>query len=52
MGYHPRVSYHGRGAFESMGARLAMSHGEVTVKEIGPRRCPPRLTEEMMEGIY
>ncbi|CAN1167552.1 2,3-bisphosphoglycerate-independent phosphoglycerate mutase [Linum perenne] len=32
MGYDPRVYYRGRGAFESMGAGLAMSPGDIAFK--------------------
>ncbi|XP_004304161.1 PREDICTED: uncharacterized protein LOC101299214 [Fragaria vesca subsp. vesca] len=32
MGYNPRVYYRGRGAFESMGAGLAMSPGDIAFK--------------------
>lgn len=32
LGYDPRVYYHGRGAFESMGAGLAMSPGDIAFK--------------------
>lgn len=32
LGYNPRVYYHGRGAFESMGAGLAMSPGDIAFK--------------------
>jgi 2,3-bisphosphoglycerate-independent phosphoglycerate mutase len=29
LGYHPRIYYRGRGAFESMGVGLAMSPGDI-----------------------
>jgi 2,3-diphosphopglycerate-independent phosphoglycerate mutase len=32
LGYDPRVYYRGRGAFESMGAGLAMSPGDIAFK--------------------
>lgn len=32
LGYDPRVYYKGRGAFESMGAGLAMSPGDIAFK--------------------
>lgn len=32
LGYNPRVYYRGRGAFESMGAGLAMSPGDIAFK--------------------
>lgn len=32
LGYEPRVYYRGRGAFESMGAGLAMSPGDIAFK--------------------
>lgn len=32
MGYDPRVYYRGRGAFESMGAGLAMAPGDIAFK--------------------
>lgn len=32
LGYDPRVYYHGRGAFESMGAGLAMLPGDIAFK--------------------
>ncbi|CAL9127497.1 uncharacterized protein LOC103973974 [Musa acuminata AAA Group] len=32
LGYDPRIYYHGRGAFESMGAGLAMSPGDIAFK--------------------
>ena len=32
LGYDPRVYYQGRGAFESMGAGLAMSPGDIAFK--------------------
>ncbi|KAL2467731.1 Cofactor-independent phosphoglycerate mutase [Forsythia ovata] len=32
MGYDPRIYYRGRGAFESMGAGLAMSPGDIAFK--------------------
>lgn len=34
LGYDPRVYYRGRGAFESMGAGLAMSPGDIAFKVI------------------
>ncbi|XP_057951219.1 uncharacterized protein LOC131146003 isoform X2 [Malania oleifera] len=34
LGYDPRVYYWGRGAFESMGAGLAMSLGDIAFKAI------------------
>ncbi|XP_022861641.1 uncharacterized protein LOC111382013 [Olea europaea var. sylvestris] len=35
LGYDPRVYYRGRGAFESMGAGLAMSPGDIAFKVCG-----------------
>jgi hypothetical protein len=32
LGYDPRVYYRGRGAFESMGAGLAMAPGDIAFK--------------------
>lgn len=32
LGYDPRIYYRGRGAFESMGAGLAMSPGDIAFK--------------------
>ena len=32
LGYNPRIYYRGRGAFESMGAGLAMSPGDIAFK--------------------
>lgn len=37
LGYDPRLYYRGRGAFESMGAGLAMSPGDIAFKV---RKCP------------
>ncbi|RWW05919.1 hypothetical protein BHE74_00012638 [Ensete ventricosum] len=34
LGYDPRIYYRGRGAFESMGAGLAMSPGDIAFKVI------------------
>ncbi|XP_058112349.1 uncharacterized protein LOC131255618 isoform X2 [Magnolia sinica] len=34
LGYDPRIYYRGRGAFESMGAGLAMSPGDIAFKAI------------------
>lgn len=39
LGYDPRVYYRGRGAFESMGAGLAMSPGDIAFK-VGVCSCP------------
>jgi 2,3-diphosphopglycerate-independent phosphoglycerate mutase len=36
LGYDPRVYYRGRGAFESMGAGLAMAPGDIAFK-VAPR---------------
>ena len=38
LGYNPRVYYRGRGAFESMGAGLAMSPGDIAFKVTFPSR--------------
>ncbi|RID59860.1 hypothetical protein BRARA_F03057 [Brassica rapa] len=49
MGYDPRVYYRGRGAFESMGAGLAMSPGDIAFKETGivvSRRADRHFEEE------
>ncbi|KAG5411899.1 hypothetical protein IGI04_008218 [Brassica rapa subsp. trilocularis] len=43
MGYDPRVYYRGRGAFESMGAGLAMSPGDIAFKV---RRADRHFEEE------
>lgn len=41
LGYNPRVYYRGRGAFESMGAGLAMSPGDIAFKVcIYGSHCP------------
>jgi 2,3-bisphosphoglycerate-independent phosphoglycerate mutase len=36
LGYDPRVYYRGRGAFESMGAGLAMAPGDIAFKVGAP----------------
>lgn len=36
LGYNPRIYYRGRGAFESMGAGLAMSPGDIAFKVSHP----------------
>ncbi|GJM95511.1 hypothetical protein PR202_ga12254 [Eleusine coracana subsp. coracana] len=41
LGYDPRVYYRGRGAFESMGAGLAMAPGDIAFKV----RCRPLSTK-------
>uniref|UniRef100_A0A251RSR9 Putative 2,3-bisphosphoglycerate-independent phosphoglycerate mutase n=1 Tax=Helianthus annuus TaxID=4232 RepID=A0A251RSR9_HELAN len=40
LGYDPRVYYRGRGAFESMGAGLAMAPGDIAFKVCKPYFLP------------
>lgn len=39
LGYDPRIYYRGRGAFESMGAGLAMSPGDIAFKVLLSFSC-------------